>query len=75
MLIEERNHIEDNSFVMFDDAIWPKDVKIIECGNEKSLEFFKSCIRDIGELLANTTIEDILLYEVNFSRIVTDYVG
>ena len=34
-----------------------KGVKIIGCGNEKSLAFLKSCIREIGKLWPNAKIE------------------
>lgn len=48
-LIVELEHSKDNSFAAYG-AKWLKGVKLIVCGNERSLVFLKNIFRDIGEL-------------------------
>lgn len=64
--IIELEHSDDYSFAAFDCAKWVKHVKIKGWGNEKSLAFLTSCIRDIGELWPNAKIDVIPLDQVLF---------
>ena len=45
-LVVKLERSEDKSFAAFDGAKWMKGVKIIGCGNEKSLAFLKNCKLD-----------------------------
>ena len=73
-LVVKLERSEDKSFAAFDGAKWMKGVKIIGCGNEKSLAFLKNCIGDIGELWPNAKIEVVSLDQVPFREIVRVWV-
>ena len=73
-LVVKLERSDDKSFAAFDEAKWMKGVKIIGCGNEKSLAFLKNCIRYIGELWPNAKIEFVSLDQVSFREIVRVWV-
>lgn len=39
-----------NDIISFDGAEWSRGVKLVKCGNEKSLEFLKTTIAKVGEM-------------------------
>lgn len=61
-LIEELESSENSSFAAFNGSKYIKVVKITGCGNEKSLAFLTSYIRDIGELCPNAKIDVVALW-------------
>ena len=58
----------------FKGADWSKGVKTVNCGNEKSFEFFKATISKYGNLCPEAKLDVILASELPLRPVVTVWI-